>query len=265
MRRFAFTFLLLAACGSSTPEPKWPASPCRIETFEGSRFTICDPKGGQLMLVAAGKDEVPKRSFAEVMADIPVERVAFAMNAGMFDENGRPIGLAIAGRRQVHAINLKDGPGNFHLKPNGVFSVAYNGAARIAPSGPMTAIQRAQTVELATQSGPMLVIDGQLHPKLSHDGQSRHIRNGVGVRGGRALFVISNEVVSMGKFARFFRDHLNTPNALFFDGSVSSLWDPANGRQDAGVPLGPIIVAMKPAPATQPAASAPGRASRATP
>ena len=265
MRRLALAFLLLVPCGSSAQEPQWPASPCRIETFEGSRFTVCDPGRGKLLLVAAGKDEVPKRSFAEVMADLPAERVAFAMNAGMFDEDGRPIGLAITGRRQVHAINLNDGPGNFHLKPNGVFSVAHTGAARIAPSGPMTAIQRAQTVELATQSGPMLVIDGKLHPKLSHDGQSRFIRNGVGVRDGRALFVISNEVVSMGKLARFFRDSLHARNALYFDGSVSALWDPAAGRQDAGVPLGPIIVAIKPAPATRSEASAPGRAGRAIP
>lgn len=217
-----------------------------------------------MLLVAAGKDEPPKRSFAELMALIPAERVAFAMNAGMFDADGRPIGLAISGQRQVHAINLKDGPGNFHLKPNGVFSVARSGGAQIAPSAPTTAHYRMPMIELATQSGPMLVIDGKLHPKLSHDGQSRHIRNGVGVRDGKAWFVISNEVVSMGKFARFFRDHLQTPNALYFDGSVSSLWDPANGRLDSGVPLGPMIVAMKPL-ARRSAESTPDREGRARP
>ena len=112
----------------------------------------------------------------------------------------------------------------------------------------------------------MLVIDGAIHPKFDPDGQSRYLRNGVGIGpGGRALFVISNEVVSFGKLARLFRDGLHARNALYFDGSVSSLWDPAAGRQDAGVPLGPIIVALKPAPATRPEASAPGRASRATP
>ena len=102
--------------------------------------------------------------------------------------------------------------------------------------------------KLATQSGPMLVIDGELHPKFEHDGSSRLVRNGVGVTAdARALFVISEDAVSLGKFARFFRDRLKTPNALYFDGSVSSLWDPANGRQDSHAPLGPIIVALKPA------------------
>jgi uncharacterized protein YigE (DUF2233 family) len=105
----------------------------------------------------------------------------------------------------------------------------------------------------------MLVIDGRLHPKLQPDGDSRYVRNGVGVRGQESLFVISEEPVSLGKFARFFRDGLKAPNALYFDGSVSSLWDPAAGRQDSHSALGPIIVAFKPAE------SAPGRGGCARP
>ncbi|MEO6225798.1 MAG: phosphodiester glycosidase family protein, partial [Sphingomicrobium sp.] len=89
---------------------------------------------------------------------------------------------------------------------------------------------------------------------------SRLIRNGVGVSsGGRAMFAIADGPVSFGKFARFFRDGLHTPNALYFDGVVSSLWDPAGARQDSMTELGPIIVAFKSG------ASAPGREGRATP
>lgn len=261
MRCFALAFLLLAACESSAPGPLWPPSPCRIEAFEGSRFTLCDPGSGQLKLFAADRTETPLRSFAGVMGELPADRVAFAMNAGMFDEDGRPIGLAVVDGRQVHAINRRDGGGNFHLKPNGVFLIRRDGSARIARSEGFTL---SPDIELATQSGPMLVIDGQLHPGFEPDGESRFIRNGVGIGpGGKPLFVISNEVVSFGKLGRFFRDHLHARNALYFDGSVSSLWDPAAGRQDAGVPLGPIIVALKAAPATRPEASAPGRAGRA--
>lgn len=263
MRRLTLAFFLLEACGSAAPKPDWPASPCRIELFEGSRFTICDPGEGELRLIAAARDETPLRSFADVMTHIPAERIAFALNAGMFDENGRPIGLAVVDGRQVHAISTRDGDGNFHLKPNGVFLLRRDGRAAILTSE--TFLPSPQ-IAFASQSGPMLVIDGTIHPKFDPDGESRFIRNGVGIGpGGKPLFVISNEVVSFGKLARFFRDGLNARNALYFDGSVSSLWDPAAGRQDAGVPLGPIIVAMKSAPATRSAASAPGRASRATP
>jgi uncharacterized protein YigE (DUF2233 family) len=222
--------------------------------FEGDQFTVCDAKGADLRLFAAGPNEQPLRSFADIGRKIAPERVAFAMNAGMFDEAGRPIGLAVADGSRKHTINLRKGGGNFHLMPNGVFLVRGDGRARVVESGSYAKAPK-EKVRLATQSGPMLVIDGKLHPAFEPNGQSRLMRNGVGVTmDGRARFVLTGDPVSFGKMARFFRDALKTPNALYFDGSVSSLWDPANGRQDAHVPLGPIIVAVKPA------ASAPGRA-----
>ncbi|GAA4720508.1 phosphodiester glycosidase family protein [Sphingomonas lutea] len=244
------------SCDRPTAKAEAPPSPCREERFDGSRFTVCDPKGGELVLVAAGKGEPPARSFAEVGGTIDANRVAFAMNAGMFDEDGRPIGLAIVDGREVRALNRREGGGNFHLMPNGVFQVTRDGNAAVIAT---TAWKLNPNIRFASQSGPMLVIGGKLHPKLGHDGTSRLIRNGVGTHKGKALFVISEDGVSLGKFARFFRDQLKTPDALYFDGSVSSLWDPANGRQDSLTPLGPIIIALKPA------ASAPGRGSPATP
>lgn len=251
--------VFIAAC--EQPRPKWTESPCRMELFEQSRFTVCEGRNHALHLIAADDDEVPKRSFAEVGSEIAAARVAFAMNAGMFDAEGRPIGLAIVDGRVVHPINLRDGGGNFHLKPNGVFFIRRDGSAAVVSSA---SFQPSADIAFATQSGPMLVIDGAIHPSFDADGQSQFIRNGVGIGdSGQPLFVISNEVVSFGKMARFFRDGLGADNALYFDGSVSSLWDPANGRMDAGVPLGPMIVALKPArPAEE---SAPGRADRATP
>ena len=93
----------------------------------------------------------------------------------------------------------------------------------------------------------MLVIDGKLHPAFDRDGTSRYVRNGVGIGPkGEALFVISDGPVSLGKFARFYRDGLKARNALFFDGAVSALWDPANGRRDVTKPLGPMVVVFKP-------------------
>ncbi|WP_372993343.1 phosphodiester glycosidase family protein, partial [Sulfitobacter sp.] len=96
----------------------------------------------------------------------------------------------------------------------------------------------------ATQSGPMLVINGKLHPRFLKDGTSRYVRNGVGTSadGKRAVFVISNGVINFHDFAVYFRDQLNLPNALYFDGNVSRLRAPELGRNDLGFsPLGPII------------------------
>ncbi len=260
--RMLFLFLwLLSGCaeGRSAAEPQ---SQCREQAFDGSHFTVCDAAGREIQLIAAGAKEKPLHSFAEVGRRIDPKRIAFAMNAGMFDEDGRPIGLAAINGVTLHKINLRDGPGNFHMKPNGVFLVNADGKPAIHPSGVMPKFRAPP--RLMTQSGPMLVIAGKLHPDFERDGTSRLIRNGVGVtNGGRALFVISEDPVSFGKFARFFRDSLHTPNALFLDGSVSSLWDPANGRQDSHSPLGPIIVVLRPAAVLKSAGSGPGRASRA--
>ena len=212
-----------------------------MQSFEGSRFTVCDPKDGELRLVAAS--ESPARGFADLQSHIDPTKVLFAMNAGMFDEDGRPIGLAIVDGKQVHAINRREGFGNFHLLPNGIFLVRTNGRAQVVETA---AFETAGDIRFASQSGPMLVIGGKLHPKFEPDGPSRYIRNGVGVRDGKALFVISQDPVSFGKMARFFREALKTPNALYFDGSVSSLWDPAGNRQDSHSQLGPMVVALRP-------------------
>lgn len=269
MRAFVLAFLPLALL-AATACAKGGASAgrkdyCRLETFEGSRFAVCDNEGGDMLLFAAAPGERPLRSFADVATKIDLRRVAFAMNAGMFDDDGRPIGLAATAGNDVHKLNLRKGGGNFHLLPNGVFMITCGGRPAIYRSDANPMFRCAP--RLSTQSGPMLVIDGKLHPKLDRDGPSRNIRNGVGVtKDGKALFVISRDAVSFGKLARFFRDRLHTPDALYLDGVVSSLWDPAAGRQDAHAPLGPIIVALKPVaqnpapaatrgrPATRPAA-----------
>jgi uncharacterized protein YigE (DUF2233 family) len=240
--------LFLTACKESAPAPARSAnsaSSCEERIFEGDRFVVCDAGRGQVELVAAARGEAPVRNFADLEAALGsrADNVAFAMNAGMFDEEGRPIGLAIVEGKQVRAINLRKGGGNFHLMPNGVFQVRSDERAEVVASERW---KPSKDIRAATQSGPMLVIDGKLHPAFDHDGTSVHIRNGVGVGAdGRARFVISQDAVSFGKLARFFRDQLQCDDALFFDGAVSALWDPANHRRDVTVPLGPMIVVFK--------------------
>jgi len=213
--------------------------------FEESRFTVCDAGKGQIELVAAGPGEPAVRRLADLEASLGrrADRVAFAMNAGMYDEDGRPIGLAIVDGKQKRAINRRKGGGNFHLMPNGVFQVHKDGRAEVVTSANW---RPSPTIRIATQSGPMLVIDGKLHPAFDRDGTSRYTRNGVGIGPrGQPIFVISDGPVSLGKFARFYRDDLKVRNALFLDGAVSALWDPASGRRDLTKPLGPMIVVFR--------------------
>jgi uncharacterized protein YigE (DUF2233 family) len=243
--------LLLAACKRPEPAPDiaeaGAAGPCRSLLFEGQRFTICRDPGARLELALADGRDRPLRSFValEQVLRERAGKVLFAMNAGMFDEAGRPIGLAIAEGREERAINRRtSGGGNFHLQPNGVFLVRKDGRAKVLTT---PAFQPAANIRLATQSGPMLVIDGKVNPRFAPDGSSRYVRNGVGMDPeGVPVFAISDAPVSFGRFARLFAGPLGCRNALYLDGSVSSLWDPANGRMDSFAPIGPMVVAFAP-------------------
>ena len=231
--------LALAAAGCSpAPTPVVDAA-CRQVSFEDTQFTDClaDPARDHVRLVIDSE----LRTLAALADRLgPDAKVRFAMNGGMYDDEGKAIGLAVIGGRQVHALNRKRGGGNFHLLPNGVFSAETDGWHVRTSDGYAAASPAA---EMATQSGPMLVIAGQLHPKFSPDGDSRYVRNAVGIdRSGKAHFVISEQAVSFGLIARLFRDQLGCPNALFLDGSVSALWDPAADRVDSTVDLGPLLV-----------------------
>lgn len=228
-----------------TPARAAPA--CAPHAFEGSRFIVCafNVDDHDLRLVSRDGDGRYIRSFAALGAHLGADarRLRFAMNAGMYNDAGAPIGLFIADGVEEEDLSRTDGPGNFHLKPNGVFWQDENGAVHVEATDAFAEAPRA--VRWATQSGPMLVIDGALHPRFQHDGPSRYVRNGVGVRDERtAYFVISSGVVSFGRFARFFRDELGCANALFLDGSVSSLWAPELDRRDETDDLGPMVAVL---------------------
>lgn len=165
-------------------------------------------------------------------------KLHWAMNAGMFEPGYAPVGLFVADGQELAPLNRRSGSGNFYLQPNGVFLVSDRGArivdsAHYPPAG--------ESVQLATQSGPLLLQRGQLHPRLDPASRSRHIRNGVGICGGEAVFVISEDKVTLHEFARYFRDELACSDALYFDGSVSSLYAPALKRDDRRAALGPMI------------------------
>jgi uncharacterized protein YigE (DUF2233 family) len=224
------------------------AQACQQVTFEEVPLTVCtaDPALHTIRTALKPEDGPNYRGLTTFAATHPPDAapVAFAMNAGMYDDDGNPIGYYVEGGEKRHDLSRTEGPGNFHMMPNGVF-FGTGGKWEVRTSQDFfdTVDKRP---EFGTQSGPMLVIGGKLHPQFDEDGESLRIRNAVGVDAkGRALFVISNREISFGKLARFYRDVLKTPNALFLDGTVSSLWDPEGKRLDSGYPLGPLIVVEK--------------------
>ena len=232
--------LLLIAALIVAPNANADA-PCKEETFEGSRITVCavDTKLHDIALAWDDSSGVPYRAFHVYAEKNDTKTVRFAMNAGMFHFDGTPVGLLKIEGREIGRLSTKDGPGNFHMKPNGVFfTVAGNVGIETTD-----AFAKRTNAQSATQSGPMLLINGALHPSFQEDGPSRLIRNGVGIRGSqKVFFAISEDPVSFGKFARFFRDRLDCTDALYFDGTVSSLWVPSQSREDKSVPFGAMVV-----------------------
>lgn len=236
-----------------TPSPSATASgttqvesACRSIIFEDTPLTHClaIPSRHTIAMDLGPSGDAPYRSLSAYSGAIAPDSVAFAMNAGMYDDEGKPIGYFVEAGDRLQTLNTAEGDGNFHMKPNGVF-FGTGDSWEVRTTEDFLAQVR-ERPEFGTQSGPMLVVDGKLHPDISHDGESRLIRNGVGVDDrGRAHFVISNAAISFGKLARFFRDELSVKNALYLDGNVSALWNPSTGRLDTGAPIGPIVVVGK--------------------
>src|SRR5262249_31729947 len=160
------------------------------------------------------------------------------MNAGMFHSDFSPVGLLVIDGRQVAPLNLGTGFGNFFMRPNGVFFVSRSGP-RVVESSEYPSVS--QGVRLATQSGPLLVRRGIINAAFNPSSKSRLIRNGVGVHGKQAIFVISEQAVTFYELATYFRDELHCPDALYLDGVVSSLHSTELRRSDFKVDLGPII------------------------
>lgn len=216
---------------------------CAPFEFRGIQATVCrvDLRAHRLRMFLNDEQGRTLKYFSGVnrLLEPRGERLIFAMNAGMFHSDFSPVGLLVSEAETLRPLNLDDAEGNFFLKPNGVFLVADSGAHVIESSRYR---HFSEPVHLATQSGPMLVIDGALHPAFREQSASRLIRNGVGILSPHeAVFVISETPVNFHEFATLFRNGIGCKDALFLDASVSSLYSESLNRRDVRASLGPII------------------------
>ncbi len=187
----------------------------------------------------------PYGAFRSLIADQADKgrAVSFAMNGGMYHRDRSPVGLYVENRETLKKAVNGPGPGNFHMRPNGVFWIDGDRAG-VSESRAFTSSGR--RVAFATQSGPMLVIDNALHPRFIKGSDFRKVRNGVGVRDPHTVVLaISTRRVNFHDFATFFRDRLGCANALFLDGTISSIHAPEIGRSDFLFPMGPIIAVVE--------------------
>lgn len=243
LRGAALLGAAIAPFALTSPPSLGAPGACTDVQEDGVSFTVCSfsARAADIRLFLEDDKGDVWGSFSRLASALgdKGERLAFAMNAGMYHKDYSPVGLYIENGEQRKKLNTRRGPGNFHLLPNGVFYVGKNGAGVLDTRR----FQRFRdSVIHATQSGPMLVVDGRIHPKFRPDSESHKIRNGVGACSrGTIKFAISNSPVTFHAFAKLFKDRLNCRNALFLDGSISSMYAPSIKRSDGWRPMGPIV------------------------
>lgn len=151
------------------------------------------------------------------------EELLFATNGGMYDSTQSPVGLFIQDYKTITPLDTSSGDGNFYLKPNGIFYITTNNIAYIVNSQDFV---DNDSIKYATQSGPMLVVNGQIHPAFKEESPNLNIRNGVGILpNGNIVFVMSRSQINFYDFASHFIS-LGCQNALYLDGYVSRTYLP---------------------------------------
>jgi len=194
----------------------------------------------KLKLVLNDSKGRPFKKFSTVQKQRKQCQISFAMNAGMYHANFAPVGLYIEKSKQLMELNQqKNQFGNFFLQPNGV--VAWDDHQVIIT----TTDQYTKTKfnpQYATQSGPMLVINGSINPSFIKSSDSLKIRNGVGVKNNQLYFVISRGRINFYDFANIFKTQLKIDQALYLDGSISSAYIPQAKRHDQIFDLGPMFI-----------------------
>ena len=237
IRRWIASAALVLVAGAASAD-------CERIRHDGIPFTVCSASrdGPPLRLWLMDEAGAPWGDFAPLDRALRAQgqRLGFAMNGGMYHPDRRPVGLYVEDGAQAARIVTSAGPGNFGMLPNGVFCIGDDGFAviesrRFAEGG--------SDCRHATQSGPMLLIDGAPHPRFLPDSPFRAIRNGVAVSpdGATAWLAISDVPVSFAEFAAMFAGRFGARDALYLDGNVSRLHAPGLGRSDRGRAMGPIL------------------------
>lgn len=238
-----FGVLLLISCGRSVgpreashrPDFGCPAhAVAGLEvsclTSRGATYIVLrvDLKAALIKLLWKNSASVPYGSLDQANRQIGGDLLALT-NAGIYSENYTPEGLHVEEGVTLSPLNLNGGEGNFYSRPNGVFYVADDGAG-IVESEKFNSLSGRAGVREATQSGPLLVIGGEMNQDLKPDSQSLYVRNGIGVKSPDEVYIVISEgEVNLYDFASVFKEQLHCRDALYLDGCVSQTYLPARG------------------------------------
>ena len=201
-------------------------------------FYVVNPKQQEVFLYLKRKDEANSiANFKSTLAHNN-EELLFAMNGGMYKKDKSPQGLCIRDGIICSALDTNNGNGNFYMLPNGIFYLDTNGLAVVCKTEDF---KNNKTIKYATQSGPMLVIDGEIHKAFSKGSNNLNIRNGVGILpNNKILFAMSKKEINFYDFAEFFKSK-GCKNALYLDGYVSRTYCPSQNWTQTDGDFGVII------------------------
>lgn len=235
--------LLLLSCGSASgPDqtPPRPDSECPAYKVEGLEVSCVthrratyvvlrvDLKQARIKTLWKNPSGAPYSSLEQAYSQLGNRPLALT-NGGIYSAAHDPEGLHIEDGEMLSPLNLNGGEGNFYLRPNGVFYVTDEGAGVIV-SEKFDSLSWRARVQEATQSGPLLVVGGEVNPDFKPDSQSLYVRNGVGVKSPAEVYlVVSESAVNLYDFASLFKEELHCRDALYLDGCVSQMYLPARG------------------------------------
>ena len=196
----------------------------RLSKIDVLSYTV-NPKTQNIQLFWKDDKGNILKSFKSLnqFVNLKKQSLLFACNAGMYTTEYGPVGLFIQNGKVLKSLNKSNGKYNFTWKPNGVFYITNTNTAVVCQSDEF---KNDGKIKYATQSGPMLVINGKIHVGFDKS-NVKCVRNGVGILpDGKVLFAMSKADVTFYDFAKYFLD-LGCKNALYFDGAISKTYLPA--------------------------------------
>ncbi|MFT5646762.1 MAG: hypothetical protein ACI976_001446 [Aureispira sp.] len=246
----AFLLLILNSCFGSTKEDLALKEPVlnlvkdTLINWKGVNYVVITTTSEHLsFFLEDGNNKFKKFSALSEYVRKKNKNLIFAMNGGMYlpERNNEPQGLYIEQGKVRKGIDtftaVRPIKTNFYLHPNGVFYIKKNGEPVVLKNTDFLldyANKKYSDIKFATQSGPMLVSDGAIHPAFTPNSKNIHIRNAVGInKKGEICFVLSEERICFHAIATLFKEQLNCENALYLDGFVSKLYYPKLERYRA--------------------------------
>ena len=218
-------------------------------TFKGSEFYffIADLNKHELRLHVK-KDSLKHypNTIGTVVKDLKDKKLKplAVTNAGMFETNYKPLGLYIENSKELVALNCKDPNDlNFYLMPNGVFFIDTTNHAYIKETGNFKKeySKKMKTIKLATQSGPMLIIDNKYHKEFQEKSHNIIVRNGIGIINPSKIVIGYSDNVNFYTFSQIFKEFFKCENALFLDGAISKMYIHDLKPNELGGEFGPIL------------------------